>query len=73
MHFCGVKITKANVLSSCAVTLAPPSFICSGFRSGCVALSCIYSSTLPLCLFPLLSEGVLAWVQGPASVPEILL
>lgn len=47
-----------------------PSFISSGIRSGCVALSCIYSSTLPLCPFPLLSEGVLAPIQGPTSFPH---
>lgn len=48
----------------------PPSFICSGIRSRHVALSFIYSSTLPLCPFPLLSEGVLAPIQGPASFPH---
>lgn len=62
-----------NNKSKCFVKLCnhtwPPSFICSGIRRGCVALSCIYSSTLPLCSFLLLSEGVLAPTHGPASFP----
>lgn len=60
--------------SKCFVKLCnhtcPPSFICSQIRSGCVALSCIYSSTLPLCPFPLPSDGVLTPIRGPASFPH---
>lgn len=63
-----------NNKSKCFVKLCnhtwPPSFICSGIRSGCVAFSCIYSSTLPLCPFWLFSEGVFAPIQGPASFPH---
>lgn len=71
--------THANVWgednkSKCFVKLCnhtcPPSFICSQIRSGCVALSCIYSSTLPLCPFPLPSDGALTPIRGPASFPQ---
>lgn len=60
--------------SKCFVKLCnhtwPLSFICPRIRSGCVALARIYSSTLPLCPFPLLSKGVLTPTQGPESLPH---
>lgn len=60
--------------SKCFVKLCnhtwPLSFICPRIRSGCVALAHIYSSTVPLCPFPLLSKGVLTPIQGPESLPH---
>lgn len=70
MHTCGVKITKANVLSSCAITLGPLHI--SVLESEMDVLhSLVFIALLSLfvlsCCF---LKGVLAPIQGPASFPH---